>query len=666
MLNQRRSAVCRRALAASLLAGTLAAPSSHAGAWTRLTRNAPGPVVLMILLPDGSVMAANNGGNIGSAWYRLRPDSHGSYVNGTWSAMAAMHDTRLWYSSAVLQDGRVFVAGGEYGTGAARAEVYDPVADSWTQLPIPTSVLNPAASSAIGGTQKFYDADAITVANGSVLISPVFPPAFGATILYNPLTNLWSRGPTLANGQVYMDEATWVKLPDQSILTIDPFTTTSQRYIPATNTWIPDSNVPVSIYDPFGGEMGGGFLLPDGRAWMIGALPHTAYYTPSGTTAPGTWTAGPDIPGNHGVPDGPAAMLVTGKVLLAVSPTPTSADHFPSPVTFYEFDPATNTYTPQQAPNGASDPTPAYTCLMLALPDGNVLYSHFGTDVYVYSPVGAPIAAGKPVIQSITQTGDRTFHLTGTGLNGISQGASYGDDAQMDSNYPLVRFTDGAGNVYYGRTFDWSSTAVRTGAQVLTTEFKLPPALPAGQYNPVVVANGIASDPSPQPITAPPPAAPGAFSLLTPAPGANNVPTSTILDWSDATLASDYIVTLSASPDLSNPIFTASVTQSQVTLSPGTLAQATNYYWSVTARTADQVPGNSTPTTATFTTFVPPPPCTADFNADGFVNTTDLLLLLGVFGQTVPPFSLGDINGDGHVTTVDLLRLLGEFGRACP
>ena len=44
-------------------------------------------------------------------------------------------------------------------------------------------------------------------------------------------------------------------------------------------------------------------------------------------------------------PDAPVAMMVNGKVLLSVSPKPTSSNHFPTPTTFYEFDPATNVFT---------------------------------------------------------------------------------------------------------------------------------------------------------------------------------------------------------------------------------------------------------------------------------------------------------------------------------
>jgi hypothetical protein len=65
----------------------------------------------------------------------------------------------------------------------------------------------------------------------------------------------------------------------------------------------------------------------------------------------------------------------------------------------------------------------------------------------------------------------------------------------MNSNYPLVRMTNSAGNVYYARTFNWSSTAVATGSQILSTEFIVPQYLPAGTYSLVAVANGNSSAP---------------------------------------------------------------------------------------------------------------------------------------------------------------------------
>ena len=105
------------------------------------------------------------------------------------------------------------------------------------------------------------------------------------------------------------------------------------------------------------------------------------------------------------------------------------------------------------------------------------------------------MAAGKPAINTIQTNLDGSYRLTGTLLNGISEGAAYGDDAQMNSNYPLVRLTDATGRVYYARTRNWSSTGVNTGTNIESTDFVLPANFPAGIYGLVVVANGIASDP---------------------------------------------------------------------------------------------------------------------------------------------------------------------------
>ncbi len=459
------------------------APSASAGIWTRLVRNAPGGVSRLHLLPDGNVWAATSDG----VCYRLKPDSHGNYVNGIWTTLAPMRDTRLYYSSQVLRDGRIFVAGGEYGTGTSKAEVYDPQLNTWTDITPPSNLWNPA-------TDIFYDSNSEMLPDGSVLIMPVGPHTAATPLRYNPATNTWSNAGKLVRGY-YQDEASWVKLPDDSILTIDPFGTFSERFIPASNAWRTDSSVPVSLYDPFGSELGAAFLLPSGKAFFLGSTGHTALYTPSGLpNVAGKWVAGPDIPDGHGTPDAPAAMMVNGKILCAVSPLPTSDNHFPSPTIFYEYDWEANSFTSVPGPHGASENQPCFAAIMLDLPDGNVLYSHFGNDLYVYTPTGAPLAAGKPVISSITANPDGSFHLTGTNLNGISEGASYGDDFQMNTNYPLVRLHHSNGAVYYARTFNWSSTGVMTGAKVLTTEYRLPTSLPSGTYTLEVTANGIASD----------------------------------------------------------------------------------------------------------------------------------------------------------------------------
>ncbi len=242
-----------------------------AGTWTPLVHQAPTGVELMLLLSDGTVMVAEQiGGAVySSGWYRLTPDVHGSYVKGAWSALASMHDTRYDYASDVLQDGRVLVAGGEYGAGTARAEVYDPSNNTWTAAPVPLALLNPTLQSPEAGeSEGFYDAISKILPDGNVLIAPDAAGATGGSLIYNPASNTWLKGPTFFRvGYPDQSEASWVKLPDGSILTADPSSTTSERYLPSSNRWVNDAVVPVRLFENVADEIGAALLLPDGRAF---------------------------------------------------------------------------------------------------------------------------------------------------------------------------------------------------------------------------------------------------------------------------------------------------------------------------------------------------------------------------------------------------------------
>ncbi len=456
------------------------------GIWTKVTATAPhANHGVMLLLSDGSVICHSNSGGAdgnGLLWDKLTPDASGSYVNGTWTSTAPMLDTRLFFSSQVLKDGRVYVAGGEYGTGLQKAEVYDPVVNTWTAAPSPGVNIS--------------DANSEILEDGRVMQGLVAGTLKG-TQIYNPTTNTYAAGPT-CNG--IHNESAWVKLPDNSILFVDRLSTSSERYIPATNTWVTDATVPVSLYDSFGDETGGAVLLPDGRAFFLAAQGASALYTPSGTSSPGTWAVGPTLPNSTGAPDAPMAMMANGKVLCAVSPAPTSsATLFIPPTYFYEFDYLSNSFTQVHAPGGGMSLNIAcYQTNFLDLPDGSVMYaqnqSSASSDYYIYKPAGAQTASGKPTISAITQTSCTAYQLSGTQFNGISQGANYGDDWQMSTNYPVIRLTNGT-NVYYCRTFNWNSTGVRRGNLADSVQFALPAGLPIATYSLVVTANGIASDP---------------------------------------------------------------------------------------------------------------------------------------------------------------------------
>ena len=126
-----------RFLSLCLVAGMLFIGQASADSWKPVASTSPGTYLdTMLLLTDGSIMILSADDN--QTWLKLTPDSHGSYLNGTWSVLGKMGIPRLYFAAQVLQSGKVWVLGGEY-TGPyydsnidPSAEIYDPIANSWS------------------------------------------------------------------------------------------------------------------------------------------------------------------------------------------------------------------------------------------------------------------------------------------------------------------------------------------------------------------------------------------------------------------------------------------------------------------------------------------------------------------------------------------------------
>jgi hypothetical protein len=449
-------------------------------AWAPLANSAPSSTGTgtMMLLTDGTVMV--QGGGTTNTWYQLTPNASGNYTKGTWGTLPSMNTPRLYFASNVLTDGRVFVLGGEY-TNAGQVftntgEIFDPAAGTWTKTAhFPKS--------------QFGDDPSQLLPDGRVFVGYL---SGAATYIYDPAANTWSFAANKRRTD-QCDEEGWVKLPDGSILSYDIWasissgTNTAQRYVPSSNSWADAGTLPVALSgSAVGDELGPNFLLPDGRAFFIGATNQTALYTPSSNS----WVAGPSLPSGMGADDAPGVMLPNGHVLFAAD-TPL----FHGPTQIFDFDPVASTITQVTTPTALTNALtgPSYTCRMLMLPNGKVLFTDGGDKLWVYTPTGGPQSSWRPKISSVVNNGDGTYTLTGTQLNGLSEGAAYGDDAEMSSNYPIVRLKNSAGQIFYARTSGWSNTGVATGTTSETVNFTLPSGLPSGAYSLYAVANGIAS-----------------------------------------------------------------------------------------------------------------------------------------------------------------------------
>jgi hypothetical protein len=504
-----------------------------ANSWTSFT-NLPAGLSpdTMFLLTDGTVLVHNA---YGKNWYRLTPDAQGSYESGTWSTAINMANTRQFFASGILRDGRVFAIGGEYSDakdfqnqGTVKGEIFDPLADNgrggWSALN------KPATFNWIGA-----DADSCILADGRVLLGDVLSRR---TAIWDPGTDSWTEAGkgfgTLVNTskQGNTDEETWVLLPDGSVLTVQVAgAPRTERYVPSTDLWTfsgnTQSTLPLgSLNDPVTNtsisisEIGPALLLPNGKVFFIGGTGRTGIYTPPTTTDPqGTWATGPsflaDTSGNNynqvngnfqTAIDAPAVLLPNGKVLAVAGNTVREVNNgavqfWSNPSTVYVCDPATNAAPAALNPQPPNNGVDTWKARLLLLPNGKVLFSTQQNALAILTvdpATAAPNAAWKPTMTSAppSMVAGHTYLISGTQLNGLSQAVSYGDDAPAATNYPIARLTKSGGNqVHYLRTFDFSTLGVATGSAIHSTRVQVPTAVPPGQYKMAIIANGIASDP---------------------------------------------------------------------------------------------------------------------------------------------------------------------------
>ncbi|HKV54613.1 MAG TPA: kelch repeat-containing protein, partial [Candidatus Binataceae bacterium] len=448
----------------------------------------------MILLTDGSVLVHNA---YGAEWRRLTPDANGEYTTGTWSPLISMHNSRQFFASGILKDGKLFAIGGEYsnaGNDTPLGEIYDPLTKVWSKLAKPS-----------GFDWIHGDISCCVLPDGDVLLGCIDN---ARTAVWSPHHDSWREAGTAFGTQSptkfgRTNEETWTLLRDGSVLTVEVFNpTAAEKYLPHEDIWVSAGSTPQSLIDSTMEEIGPAILLPDGRVFAIGGSSHTALYTPPHHHKdPGSWANGPDLKdssNNLAAIDAPAVLLPEGKVLCCAgkrhleTPPP---EYWSGPTLFFEYDPISNGLvetSTQPTING----TDTWTARLLLLPNGQVLYTAEQNNIWIYTPDGGPHRDWRPHITEHPRHlhRDEGYEIEGHRFNGLSQAVSYGDDYTAATNYPLVRLTKG-NTVTYCRTHDFSTLAVATGDREVRTRFHVPTNAPTGDCHLAVVANGIASDP---------------------------------------------------------------------------------------------------------------------------------------------------------------------------
>lgn len=313
-------------------------------------------------------------------------------TSGTWTDTANKPTPRYDQVAALLNDGRVLVAGGSNGSSMTAADVYNPATDLWT----PTAPLKTARRAAA----------AVTLTDGRVLVAggtSGLPGGLKTTEIYSPATGSWTAGPTMLS--VRRDELA-VRLADGRVLVAGDGSSavpTGEVYNPATNKWTATkaTGISTSFTAPLRAY---GVLLPDGRVLTTLGM---GYYSGGRPTiynpATNAWTSVPAPSPVFLGWDTKVALLPNGHVLFAGGATfDWSGSDTPTNVV-EDLDPVTGTWTALPSSTITSS-TPALT----RLADGRILLSGGGTNDNLYDPatstwtVVAPSAGYLTTVTALT------------------------------------------------------------------------------------------------------------------------------------------------------------------------------------------------------------------------------------------------------------------------
>ena len=182
-----------------------------------------------------------------SDWYKLTPDINGNYLNGTLTQIASLPSaySPLYFSSEILNDGRLLIEGDEYNFNnsvwTTMGAIYDPVANTWAMRTPPA------------GWGRIGDAEAIMLADGTYMQSSCCDSGFKFAFLAPPYTDgSWTSFTGQGKADSY-DEEGFTILPNNKILTVDAnrrtALTASEIFDPTTHTWSAGPSTIVSLTD---------------------------------------------------------------------------------------------------------------------------------------------------------------------------------------------------------------------------------------------------------------------------------------------------------------------------------------------------------------------------------------------------------------------------------
>lgn len=232
------------------------------------------------LLNDGRVFVA--GGDNGSP---IQTTEIYQPFSRTWSPGPGLMAPRSYHASTMLNDGRVLLCGGSSTAGIVTqtCEIFDPV----TQTMVPVASMGTARA---GHAATTLSSGQVLVTGGSSFLSgPALPPVLNASLntgeVYDPVADTWtpvvnpmaSRRFLHAQSRLVDGRVLCVAGFDGSTNTIfgviPTFTATCSFYDPATNTFSSAASIPVAR----GGHRA--TLMPNGEVFVGGGVSSSGVFT---------------------------------------------------------------------------------------------------------------------------------------------------------------------------------------------------------------------------------------------------------------------------------------------------------------------------------------------------------------------------------------------------
>ena len=345
-------------------------------------------------------------------------------VADTWTTVPPMSTYRSGHTATMLANGWVLVSGGynyNFGDSLDSAEIYDPVANSW----IPAGLMS----------VRRANHTATLLGNGKVLVTGGIdePPGLNRTYLnsaeiYDPVTNTWTG---VAPMSTYRYGHTATLLLDGRVLVSGGYDGNSNSYIdsaeiydPGTNSWM--SVAPMSTYRIFhtATRLINGRVIVAAGTNLNGDLDSAEIYDP-GTNS---WTAAASMGTDRSSHD--ATLLIDGRVLVSGGSLPTGTT-----ATAEIYDPVTNTWTftySMIVRRSGHTATPLLNGKVLVSGGGDGSSALASAEIYDESTNQPPIAdAGGPY--NVDEGG--TVTLNGTGSDGNGDPLTYSWDLDNDGAF---------------------------------------------------------------------------------------------------------------------------------------------------------------------------------------------------------------------------------------